>query len=148
MSYSARAEGLVNMVVCFTASVLWSPGLFSVFKLISAMLLLGWPRLFFRFLIPTIFFSKYFGVVSTTIDITITLVYFFFPVLWKVFAYFFAFCYRQITTKFTWWLVLFQLIDTMSGLLDGIKWFVCISKFQRILCTSFSMTDSCLCIYH
>ena len=35
-----------------------------------------------------------------------------------------------------------------SGRLAKIRWSVCISKFQRILCVSFSRTDSELCIYH
>ena len=42
----------------------------------------------------------------------------------------------------------FLLAITRSGLLAGIKWSVCISKFQRTLCVSFSRTDSGLCIYH
>ena len=35
-----------------------------------------------------------------------------------------------------------------SGRLAEIKWSVCISKFQRSWCVSFSRTDSGLCIYH
>ena len=35
-----------------------------------------------------------------------------------------------------------------SGLLSGIKWSVCISKSQRILCVSFSRTDSLELILH
>ena len=35
-----------------------------------------------------------------------------------------------------------------SGLLDGIMWSVCISKPHRILCVSFSRTDSGLYLYH
>ena len=37
---------------------------------------------------------------------------------------------------------------TRSGRLVKISWSVCISKFQRILCISFSRTDSESCIYH
>ena len=33
-------------------------------------------------------------------------------------------------------------------LLVGIRWSICISKPQRILCVSFSRTDSSLCVYH
>ena len=35
-----------------------------------------------------------------------------------------------------------------SRRLSGIRWFVCISKSQRIVCVSFSGTNSGLCIYH
>ena len=42
----------------------------------------------------------------------------------------------------------FFLIFTMSGLLVGIKWYVFISKSRRILCVSFSKSDSGWCIYH
>ena len=37
---------------------------------------------------------------------------------------------------------------TGSGSLAEIKWFVCISNFQRILCVSFSRMDSGLHLYH
>ena len=37
--------------------------------------------------------------------------------------------------------VFFFLIKTMSGLLAGIRRFVCISRSQRMLCVSFSRTD-------
>ena len=42
----------------------------------------------------------------------------------------------------------FLLTITRSGLLAEIRWSVCISKSQRILCVSFSRMDSELCIYH
>ena len=42
----------------------------------------------------------------------------------------------------------FLLIITRSGLQAGVRWFACISKSQRILCVSFSWTDSGLCMYH
>ena len=42
----------------------------------------------------------------------------------------------------------FLLISTRSGLLVGIRWSVCFSKFQRLLWISFSWTDSGLCLYH
>ena len=35
-----------------------------------------------------------------------------------------------------------------SGLLDGIRWSVCMLKSHRSLCESFSRTDAGLCIYH
>ena len=51
--------------------------------------------------------------------------------------------------KFNRWQVLFfLLINTRSCLLTGIRWSVCISKSQRILCVSFSRTDSGSWIYH
>ena len=40
------------------------------------------------------------------------------------------------------------LIITRSGLLAGIRWSVCISKFQRNLWVSFSRTNSGLCIHN
>ena len=40
------------------------------------------------------------------------------------------------------------LIKTRSGLLVGIRWSVYISRSQRILCVSFSKTNSGLCMYH
>ena len=42
----------------------------------------------------------------------------------------------------------FLLIIIKSGRLAEIRFSVCISKFQRGLCVSFSRTDSWLCIYH
>ena len=42
----------------------------------------------------------------------------------------------------------FLLTITWSSNLAENKWSVCISKFKRILCVSFSRTDSGLCIYH
>ena len=45
-------------------------------------------------------------------------------------------------------LMMMMLIITWSALQIGIKRSVCISKFWRILCVSFSKTDSGLCIYH
>ena len=40
------------------------------------------------------------------------------------------------------------LINTRSALLTEIRSFVCISKSQRIVCVSFSKTDSDLCKYY
>ena len=42
----------------------------------------------------------------------------------------------------------FLLIIIRSGLLAEIRWSVCMSKFQRSLCVSFSWTGAGLCIYH
>ena len=42
----------------------------------------------------------------------------------------------------------FLLIIIRSGRLTEIRWSVCMSKFHRSLCVSFSRTDAGLCIYH
>ena len=42
----------------------------------------------------------------------------------------------------------FLLIIISSGLLVGIRWFVCMLKSHRSLCVSFSRTGAGLCIYH
>ena len=42
----------------------------------------------------------------------------------------------------------FLLIIIKSGLLAGIRWFVCMLKSHRSLCVSFSRTGAGLCIYH
>ena len=44
--------------------------------------------------------------------------------------------------------VCFVLTITKSGRLEEIKWSVCISKSQRILCISFSRTDAGLYLHH
>ena len=44
--------------------------------------------------------------------------------------------------------LIFLLITIRSGLLDEIRWSVCMSKYHRSLCVSFSRTDTGLCIYH
>ena len=53
------------------------------------------------------------------------------------------------TAKSTVQQVLFFLLTiTKSGRLAESRWSICISKYQRGLCISFSRTDSRLCIYH
>ena len=42
----------------------------------------------------------------------------------------------------------FLLIIIRSGLLAGIRWSVCMLKFHRIICMSFSRTGAGLCLYH
>ena len=42
----------------------------------------------------------------------------------------------------------FLIINTRSSLLDEIRWAVCISKCQKLLCVSFSTKDSGLYIFH
>ena len=44
--------------------------------------------------------------------------------------------------------IIFLLIVIRSGLLDEIRWSVCMSKSPRSLCVSFSRTGTGLCIYH
>ena len=53
---------------------------------------------------------------------------------------------RQVLFFFFFFFFLFTI--TRSGRLAKIKWSDRISKSQRILCISFSRTDSGLCIYH
>ena len=45
-------------------------------------------------------------------------------------------------------LLLLLLNTTRSGILVGIRWYVCISKSSRTLCISFSRTGSGLCTYN
>ena len=45
-------------------------------------------------------------------------------------------------------LFFFLLIIIRSGLLDAIRWSVCMSKYHRSLCVLFSRTGAGLCIYH
>ena len=50
--------------------------------------------------------------------------------------------------RFSFFFFLLLLIITMSGRLAESRWLVSISKYQRILCFSFSRTGSGLCINH
>ena len=60
----------------------------------------------------------------------------------------YSLCTREMVRS-TWRQVFFYLlINIRSDLLARIKWFICILMSQRILCISFSRTDSGLCIYH
>ena len=62
----------------------------------------------------------------------------------------------SLSFNFTLWsagtakstILFFLLIITWSGRQAEIRWSVCVSKSQRILCVSFSGTDSVLSIYH
>ena len=45
-------------------------------------------------------------------------------------------------------ILFFLVIIIRSGLLAGIRWSICMLKFQRSLCVSFSRTGAGLCIYH
>ena len=62
---------------------------------------------------------------------------------WSKDLSFFSHSFRFIlwsarTAKSTIWQILFLLIIIRSGLLAGIRWSVCILKFHRSLCVSFS----------
>ena len=67
---------------------------------------------------------------------------------------FFSLSFRIIlwsagTAKSTILQILFLLLIIMrSGLLAGIRWSVCMLKYHRSLCESFSRTGAGLCIYH
>ena len=53
------------------------------------------------------------------------------------------------TVKLTILQILFFLVIIIrSGLLVGMRWFVCMLKSHRSLCVSFSRTGAGLCIYH
>ena len=53
-----------------------------------------------------------------------------------------------LQNSFLFFLFFFFLIIIRSGLLAEIRWSVCISKFHRSLCVSFSRTGAGLCIYY
>ena len=81
-------------------------------------------------------------------------IFFFYSLAKSRYLFFFLFSFnftlRSVgTAKFTIRQVLiFLLIITRSGHLAEIRWSVCISKSQRILCVAFSRTITGLCIYH
>ena len=92
--------------------------------------------------------------VPTTSDITVTFMFYIF--FWflarskylSIFSFFFTLLFT-VTVKSNCWLILFYLIIiTRSGRVAGIRWSVCISKFQKLLCVSFLTTDFGLCIYY
>ena len=136
-----------------------SSGLQDYSWMISTMLWSRCSQFFLRFL----FFSqplRSVPSVPTTIGITVTLMFLGFLVLCQVFVYHFVFFYFKCVVRrnekihkmsssyvgvgrgHTFFLFLFSLNNTWSCLLIGIRWFVCISKSQRIFCVSFSRTDS------
>ena len=88
-----------------------------------------------------------------TIDITITLMLQFFLKFLATSTYlsFFSFFFSILlcstgTVKSTMWNILFFAVR--SGRLAETRWSVCVSKSHRVLCVSFSRTDSGLCVYH
>ena len=70
------------------------------------------------------------------------------PMYWSLFPFslIFSVVNRYVKEYDTASPLSFLVIISRSGLLVGIRWFFCISKFQRILCVSFSWTDSGFCI--
>ena len=114
------------------------------------------------------------GITVTMIFLSIACFGFFFFLFCFVFCFFVLFCFFFVlwqslsiyrSFRFLWFLLSAPLFDrfsfffffffllslltiTRSGRLVRIRWSVCISKSQRVLCVSFSRTDSGLCIYH
>ena len=127
-----------------TTSLLGSPGLFSIFYLITTI---GITVTFiFHSFFSSLAKSKYMSLFLLSLNFT----------LWS--AKMTKFTIRQILFSFLFFLLIFffffffffffLLIVTWFGVLDGIGWSVSISKPQIILCVSFSRTDSGLCMYH
>ena len=89
-----------------------------------------------------------------TITIGITVIFMFHSLFSSLARY----RYFSLSFSFILWLagiekstsrqVLFFFTTIMSGRLAEIRWSVCISKSQRVLCISFSIIDSGLYIYH
>ena len=136
--------------VWMTASLLKFPGLFSVFW---PILLSGWSQFFLCFPVsPVLSLSpwelfKVHQLLLVSLSPSYSTA---FLVLWQGpsicqcfhFLLFFL-CGLPEWQKSTWQKVLFYLlINTRPGLLTGIRGFICISKFQRILYVSFFKTDS------
>ena len=141
--------------VWVTASLLKSPGLFSVFCPIFTMLLFGWSPLI-------LLFPSHPVPVLILCDCTKRTNYNWITINF-MFNSFFNFLARSryvsfflLSFNFTLWsagtakstILFFLLIITRSGHLAKIRWSVCISKSQRSLCISFYRTDSGLSIYH
>ena len=142
--------------VWVTASYLQSPGFVSVFRLISTMLLSGWFQFFLWFPIPQVFLPSLLGpfqlyllqLVSWSHSCSTA-----FLVLWQVPSLCLSFCCLFIFTVYQNGKIhkttnSILLISARSGLLDGIRWSICISKFQRISWISFIRMHSGLCTYH
>ena len=78
----------------------------------------------------------------------------FFQFSWKVevliflFTFFHFYCGQPVQQNWQFCIFPFLLIIIRSGLLAEIRWSVCMSKFHRSLCVSFSRTDAGLYIYH
>ena len=139
-------------------SLLRSSVLFPVFSLILIVLWSGWSRFFLwspvspvsfsclldpfqclqqihrHFYVPKLFCSlartKHSSIFSLSLNFTL-----WFARIAKPFLFFFFFFF-------------FLLLNTRTGLLSEIRWFVCVLKSEKILCISFSRTYSCIYIYH
>ena len=66
----------------------------------------------------------------------------------NLFAFFYFYSLVRRDDKIHETVSSFSIPFLITGLLAGIRWSVYISKAQRILCVSFSRTDSDFCIYH
>ena len=67
----------------------------------------------------------------------------------KIKVFFFLFTFFNFFSVVNWKAKIPEfLFYTRLALLTIIRWFSCISKSQGILCVSFSVMDSALCIYH
>ena len=121
------------------------------------MLRSGCPLFFFWFLVFQSLFQGFWGIFQWhQLQLVSSSTSCYFPTLWQdqSICLFFPFLLlllslmlegqNPLDNKF----FSFLLINIWFSFLAGIKWSVCISKSQKILCVSCSRTDSGLCIYH
>ena len=143
--------------VGITASLLRSPGPFSVFWSILAMLYFRWSPLVFRSQdLPTPLLSLWGSLqarqlllVSLRASCPIT-----FLILWQGPSTYLSFRYLWFSScgllgrqnSLFYRFSFFPLIITRSGILAGIRWSVCMTKSQRILCVSF-LGQILACVY-
>ena len=117
------------------------------------------PKLFFHdssgFILRFLNLFKLFGTVSITIGLTVTLrlhSFFQYSSQVRIFICLLVFQFSLSGSSGRqsphYGRVFFLLIITRSGILAWIRWSVCNVKSQRILCVSFSRTDSGLGMYH
>ena len=139
--------------VWVTASLLSSPGLFSVFWSFLIMRSFGWSpfvpptsKSSSPFCNPLVTVSK----APITIGIIVTFIFhsFFSSLARSRYLSFFSHSFSFIlwstgTAKF-----LLLLIIIRFGLLAEIRWYVCMTKSHESLCVLFSRTGAVLCIYH
>ena len=131
----------------FSSSLLKSPGLFSVFWLILIMLVFLFPSPAVPVpILKLLYWAYQLQLLSRSLSCS----KFFSFLARSWYLYFFAFfeynpvVYRNGKVHYS----AGSLFCRLSLSLAEIRWCVCISKSQRILCVSFSRTDSRLCIYH
>ena len=111
------------------------------------MLWLGWSRNFLWFPIPPISLSSRWRLFQTHQLQLVSP----FPTWFVLFFSSLAMSKYQLIFSLSFIFILWSAKttkSTMNGLLAEICWSVCISKSQRILCLSFSWTDSGVCIYN